>query len=72
MNSQKAHINTDLFARWFKEIFVPRKAFETNVLILDGHASNCNYAELLKFAKEDVVVALTLPSHITAAMQCLD
>jgi len=33
MNPQTAYINTDLFARWFKDIFVPRKAPGTSLLI---------------------------------------
>jgi hypothetical protein len=56
MNPQKEYINTDLFTRRFKEIFVPREALGTNLLILCGNALRS--IELLIFAKENDVIIL--------------
>jgi hypothetical protein len=69
---QKAHINTDLFARWFKAIFVPRMTPGTNIIVLDVHASRCISPELLQFAKESAVIFFILPSYTTVALQPLD
>jgi hypothetical protein len=37
-----------------KEIVVPRKAPGTNLLILDGYASQCISPELLQFEKRTI------------------
>lgn len=72
MNPKKAYMTTELFTKWFTEIFLPRKAPGTNLLILDGHASHCSSPELLQSAKDDDVIMLIFPSHTTAALQPLD
>jgi hypothetical protein len=64
MNPQKANINTNLFARWSKEMFVPIKA--------PGHSSHCSSPELFQLANGDDVIMLILPSHSVAALQPLD
>ncbi|XP_063230419.1 uncharacterized protein LOC134535276 [Bacillus rossius redtenbacheri] len=72
MNSKKAYMNSELFLKWFREMFCSKKPPGTNLLILDGHASHCNSVELLELADENNVVLLCLPSHTTHALQPLD
>lgn len=72
MNPKSAYINTELFIRWFKEIFLVKKSPGVNLLIVDGHASHCTSLELLELADRNNVVLLCLPSHTTHALQPLD
>ena len=72
MNPKSAYINTDLFIKWFKEVFLVKKSPGVNVLIVDGHASHCTSLELLELADRNSVVLLCLPSHTTHALQPLD
>lgn len=72
MNPKKAYMTTELFMKWFKEIFVPRKPPGKNLLILDGHSSHCSSPDLLQFAKDNDVIMFIFPSHTTNALQPLD
>ena len=72
MNAKNGYVNTELFMKWFKEFFIPRKSPGVNVLILDGHVSHCNSLELLDLADQNDVVLICLPSHTTHALQPLD
>lgn len=72
MNTKSSYINSDLFLKWFKEFFLPKKRPGKALLILDGHASHCNAIDLLNLAAENEVVLLCLPSHTTQALQPLD
>lgn len=72
MNPQSAYVNSDLFFRWFKDVFLPRKSLGRNVLILDGHCSHCSSTDLLELAEENDVSLLCLPAHTTHALQPLD
>lgn len=72
MNQKTSYINSDLFIKWFREYFIPRKGTGKALLILDGHASHCNAIELLNLASENDVQLLCLPSHTTQALQPLD
>lgn len=72
MNKKSSYINAELFLKWFKEIFLPRKPKEKVLLILDGHTSHCNNYDLHKLAEDTGVVLLCLPSHTTQALQPLD
>lgn len=72
MNPKSSYINSDLFIKWFKECFLPKKTPGKGLLILDGHASHCNAIELLDLAVANEVILLCLPSHTTQALQPLD
>lgn len=71
MNKQSSYINSDLFLRWIKEHFLPRKGPGKALLILDGHTSHCS-VEMLELADQNDVVVICLPSHTTQALQPLD
>lgn len=62
----------DLFFKWFKDFFPPKKRPGKALLILDGHASHCNAIDRLNLAAENEVVLLCLPSYTTQALQHLD
>jgi hypothetical protein len=73
MNKKSAYITTELFIKWFKEHFLPRKApTGKSILILDGHSSHSNSIELLDLARDNAVIIICLPSHTTQALQPLD
>ncbi|KAI4459811.1 hypothetical protein MML48_6g00003763 [Holotrichia oblita] len=40
--NRKSYINSDLFLKWVKEIFIPRKPEAKVLLILDGHSSHAS------------------------------
>ncbi|XP_069357516.1 uncharacterized protein [Maniola hyperantus] len=72
MNKKSSYINTDLFMKWFEEIFLPAKGSGKALLIMDGHSSHSNNIRLLEVAKDNDVTLLCFPSHTTHAMQSLD
>lgn len=72
MNKKSSYINSDLFLKWFKEIFLPKKGAGKALLILDGHSSHSNNIDLLEFAEQNNVTLLCFPSHTTHALQPLD
>lgn len=72
MNKKSSYINTDLFMKWFEEVFLRHKSSRKTLLILDGHSSHSNNIRLLEVAKENNVILLCLPSHTTHALQPLD
>lgn len=72
MNKKSSYINTDLFMKWFEEVFLRHKSSRMTLLILDGHSSHSNNIRLLEIAKENNVILLCLPSHTTHALQPLD
>ena len=72
MNDKSSYINTELFLRWFKEHFLPRKPPGKVLLIMDGHTSHYNALEMLNLADDNGVTILCLPSHTTQALQPLD
>lgn len=72
MSQKSAYINNELFLKWLKEQFVPRKPPGEVLLLLDGHTSHCNNLELLEYAAENNVILVCLPSHTTQFLQPLD
>ena len=72
MRQESAYMNTDLFMDWFTKHFIPRKPAGKNLLIVDGHASHMNNANLLEIARDNNVILLCLPSHTTHYLQPLD
>ena len=72
MNPKSSYINSELFLRWFREHFLPRKSPGRNILILDGHTSHYNAFDMLQLAESNNVTILCLPSHTTQALQPLD
>ncbi|XP_026323303.1 uncharacterized protein LOC113232741 [Hyposmocoma kahamanoa] len=72
MNKKSSYINSDLFMKWFEEVFLRHKSQRKTLLVLDGHSSHSNNIRLLEVAKENNVILLCLPSHTTHALQPLD
>ncbi|XP_054706771.1 uncharacterized protein LOC129216581 [Uloborus diversus] len=72
MNERSSYISIDIFFRWLKDVFVPRKPQGKTLLILDGHASHLNCYDLLEFADNNDIIVVCLPSHTTQALQPLD
>lgn len=72
MNKKSSYINSDLFLKWFNEVFLRHKNPRRTLLVLDGHSSHSNNIHLLEVAKENDVILLCLPSHTTHALQPLD
>lgn len=72
MNKKSSYINAELFFKWLKEHFMPRKPAGKTLLILDGHTSHSNAFEMLEFAENNDIIILCLPSHTTQALQPLD
>lgn len=72
MNQKSSYITSDLFFKWLKEHFVPKKPPGRVILILDGHASHRNSLQMLGFAEENEITLICLPSHTTQALQPLD
>ena len=71
--SKSGWITTEIFTKWFKEVFIP----ETNrkpkpiLLTMDNHISHTS-VELLDIAKEAGVDLLYLPPHSSHFLQPLD
>lgn len=61
--------------RWFrffkKYINAPVPSDKKHILLLDGHSSNLN-ADLIELAKENNVVVIQFPPHLTHCLQPLD
>lgn len=72
MSEKSAYVNANIFLRWLKDQFVPRKPLGKTLLILDGHASHCNSIEMLEYAEQNDIILLCLPSHTTHYLQPLD
>lgn len=72
MNEKSSYINTDLFFKWLKEHFYPRKPPGKVLLLLDGHTSHCNSIEMLEFCNSNDIILLCFPSHTTHYLQPLD
>ncbi|CAH1960516.1 unnamed protein product [Acanthoscelides obtectus] len=72
MSEKSAYTNPDLFLRWLKTHFVPRKPEGTTLLLLDGHTSHSSSVEMLQYAKEYNIILLCFPSHCTHYLQPLD
>jgi hypothetical protein len=72
MSPKSAYINSEIFLKWLKEHFYPRKSAGKTLVIFDGHASHCNNLETLKFAEDHDIILLCLPPHTTHYLQPLD
>lgn len=72
MNRKSSFINSELFLRWVREIFIPHKPFGKCLLILDGHTSHSTDIDMLHVVDENDIILLCLPSHCTQALQPLD
>ncbi|XP_031336978.1 tigger transposable element-derived protein 1-like [Photinus pyralis] len=72
MNKKSAYITTELFMDWMTQHFIPRKPTGKNLLVLDGHASHMNSADMLQIASDNDIIIVCLPSHTTHYLQPLD
>ncbi|KAI4464452.1 hypothetical protein MML48_3g00001671 [Holotrichia oblita] len=71
MNRKSGYINSDLFLKCVKEIFIPRKPEGKVLFILDGHSSHAS-REVIQLPDDNNIVILRLPSYTTQALQLLD
>lgn len=72
--SEKGWMEAPLFLEWFKNIFLKHTADvrdKTRLLVFDGHVSHLS-KELIETAKQNNVVLLRLPAHLTHILQPLD
>lgn len=72
MSKKSAYVNAELFQKWLIEHFIPRKPQGKVILLLDGHSSHTNSADMLETAEENDIILFCLPSHSTQALQPLD
>lgn len=72
MRKESAYISSGLFMDWITQHFIPRKPAGKNLLILDGHASHMNSADMLQVASDNDIIIVCLPSHTTHYLQPLD
>jgi len=75
MSTKSGWINEELFDSWFDHFLksaVPGSSNEPTLLILDGHSSHVKNISVIKKARENNVVILSLPSHCTHRLQPLD
>ncbi|GFQ80039.1 HTH CENPB-type domain-containing protein [Trichonephila clavata] len=72
MNETSAYINSDVFMKFLKKNFIPRKESGKVLLILDSHASVCSDMVALDLSAENGVILFCLPIHITECLQSLD
>ena len=72
--SAKGWMEAPQFLDWFVTIFLPHTADVSNkprILVFDGHASHLSL-DLMEKAKENNVVMMRLPAHLTHLLQPLD
>lgn len=72
MNPKSSYISSELFSKWLKEHFFPRKPPGKVLLVLDGHSTHRSSLDMLEFAEKNDIILLCLPSHTTQALQPLD
>ncbi|GLV46061.1 hypothetical protein CBL_05147 [Carabus blaptoides fortunei] len=63
INKQSSYINADLFLKWFKEHFLPRKSPGQALLIFDGHKSHCTAVPDHFFKISDVANGFVPPKQ---------
>lgn len=72
MSPKSAYITSAIFLEWMKTHFVQRKPAGKVLLLLDGHSTHCNSVEMLKYAEQNDIVLLSMPSHTSHYLQPLD
>ena len=72
MNAKSSYITSELFFKWLKNHFTPRKPPGKVLLVMDGHSSHHSSVEMLEFADDNDIILVCLPSHTTQALQPLD
>ncbi|XP_031355227.1 uncharacterized protein LOC116179569 [Photinus pyralis] len=72
MRKESAYIDENIFMKWFRDHFLPRKPAGKCLLLLDGPGSHTNSPDILECASSNDVVLLCLPSHTTQYLQPLD
>lgn len=72
MSQKSAYMNSEIFLRWLREHFVPRKPKGKTLLLLDGHTSHSTSVEMLEYAKANDIIIFCFPSHCTHYLQPLD
>ena len=75
-HSPKGWTDQVLGEQWIKKDFEPATAARTvtgsyHLLILNGHNSHCTYG-LCKFAADNKIIIICLPSHTTHTLQPYD
>ncbi|KAJ3650072.1 hypothetical protein Zmor_021780 [Zophobas morio] len=72
MNPKSAYMNSDIFLKWMRDVFVRRKPAGKVLLLLDCHTSHSSSVEMLEFAEANDIILMSLPSHTTHCLQPLD
>lgn len=72
INQKSSYINAELFYKWMKDHFIPRKPDGRVLLILDPYYSLSYSFEMLEIAEENDIIILCLPSHTTQTLNPLD
>ncbi|KAJ8944182.1 hypothetical protein NQ318_016162 [Aromia moschata] len=57
MNKKSSYINFDLFLKWMKEVFLPRKPEGKVLLILDDHSSHASYDDIQLANENDAIIS---------------
>lgn len=70
--SESGYMDSHLFLKWFKELFIPNCGKARPVaLIMDNHDSHINL-DIIKLARENMIELIGLPPHTTHYLQPLD
>jgi hypothetical protein len=72
--TENGWITSDVFTQWLKYFIQTTKpSKETKVLLLlDGHTTHTKNLQAVSLARENAVILLSLPAHITHRFQPLD
>ena len=72
--TENGWIRSDVFTQWLKHFIQTTKpSKETKVLfLLDGHTTHTKNLQAVNLARENAVILLSLPAHITHHLQPLD
>jgi hypothetical protein len=71
-NRKSSYISTDLFFKWFTELFLKHKASGKVILLLDCHRTHYSSPLLFQTAAENNVTIIRLPNNCTHTLQLLD
>ena len=76
MSTGSGWINAEAFKDWCQMFINQTKDFRGNnhwsILLLDGHSTHTHSLEALSLLNENLILALSLPSHTTSVLQPLD
>jgi hypothetical protein len=73
-NPESSYINKDIFVQWMRHFYriCTTTANRKILLLLDGHSTHTKNIKALLLARDNGVIMLSLPGHITHRLQPLD